>query len=213
MALQKEFEYLCSIASPKLGHAPRNLAYKDWLGRVRKWMQETGLDKPQRFTWHPTGYVSDGGTVGKTQSLVSEKIAELSARFCMKLMALGTPESIDYQLPPIAQAERSPTAKPRRHLGPRKLKIMQAIFAALQARDEGSKYCETVDRYKPPVSQSCIDDVWPGSDAKAYTQPKWAKRIQDHKSKFRRIYNQISNQQREQIIQGTASTRQMPLAS
>ena len=207
LALQKEFEYLGSIAAQKLGYAPSNLVFKDWLGRVREWMQKTGLDKDQSFTWRPTGYVSDGGTVGTTQSLVSEKIAELSARFCMKLIALGTPESIDYQLPPMAQAERAPNAKPGRPPGRRKLKIMQAVFAALQARDEGPKYCETVDRYRPPVSQSWIEDVWPGSYAKAYTQPKWAKRIQDQKSKFRRIYDQMSNQQREQIIQGTASTR------
>jgi hypothetical protein len=57
-------------------------------------MQETGLGKDKSVSWFPTGEGHDCGTTYKTEHLTTEWIADLSATFCMELMACGTPESV-----------------------------------------------------------------------------------------------------------------------
>jgi hypothetical protein len=55
-------------------------------------MQQAGLDKVKNVAWLPTGTVVQAGLTGTTQGLHTERIVELSAMFCMELMARGTPE-------------------------------------------------------------------------------------------------------------------------
>ena len=94
-ASQKEFEHLATIAARKLGYAANDEAHKDWLGRVREWMEREGLDKDRKMAVRSAGTVTLDGRTGKTWGLDSEKIADLSAMLCMKLMARGTPELAD----------------------------------------------------------------------------------------------------------------------
>jgi hypothetical protein len=96
---RKDFEHLVTIAARKLGCAPDVDANKHWLDRVRVWMQNEGLDKATDVAWLPTGMVSEGGSIGTTKHLITERIAELSAMFCMEMMTRGTPESAT-SLPP-----------------------------------------------------------------------------------------------------------------
>ncbi len=56
-------------------------------------MQEGGLDKDKLWVWLTTGTVDVPEPTGKKQSMNTERIAELSAMFCMELFALGTTES------------------------------------------------------------------------------------------------------------------------
>jgi hypothetical protein len=93
------------------------------------------------------------------------------------------------------------TPKPRAP-SPAKLKRMKAIFGALQLGHEGLAYCRDVDRERPPIPPVWLGNGWPGSYAKAYSDPKWTKRIQDQKSKIQKQYDAMSAKQREKIIQG-----------
>lgn len=90
---RKEFEHLASIAARKLGFTRREDANEYWLDGVRQWMEHAGLDKDKSVTWLPAGTVNEWGRTGTTQGLFTERIAELSAMFCMGLVAGGTPES------------------------------------------------------------------------------------------------------------------------
>jgi len=87
---QMEFENLASIAARKLGYLLGEDVFKDWLGRVREWMQEAGLDREKNVAWYPSGRVTEHGVSGTTRGMYTEWIAELSAMFCTKLMACGT---------------------------------------------------------------------------------------------------------------------------
>jgi hypothetical protein len=91
-ALRSEYAELASIAARKLGYAPGEDAYKNWLGRVWKWMQEGGLDRDETLVWCPTGSVTERGSTGTTKHLFTQSIAELSAMFCLKLFAQGVPD-------------------------------------------------------------------------------------------------------------------------
>lgn len=92
-ACQKDFEHLASIAARKLGYAPGEHAYTDWLGRVREWMHQAGLDKDRNMVRRSFGDETLEGHTAETRCLSIEQIAESSAMFCMELMARGTPES------------------------------------------------------------------------------------------------------------------------
>ena len=73
---------------------------------------------------------------------------------------------------------------------------------------KGMDYCREVDRRRLTIPQTWKEDGWPGSYAKAYSDPKWAKRIQDQKSKLRKVYDRMGTNERERIIQGaTRRTR------
>jgi hypothetical protein len=103
-AFREEFENLASISARKLGCTRSEGANEYWLDRVWEWMQQAGLDKDKNVAWLPTGTVVQAGLTGTTQGLYTEKIAELSAQFCLELMTRGTPESA---VPP--HVERSAT--------------------------------------------------------------------------------------------------------
>jgi len=89
---QTDFEQLILIAVRKLGCTASADANKHWLDRVREWMQERRLDKDPDMAWLPTGMTREYGETGTTQGLRTERIGELSAMFCMELIARGTPE-------------------------------------------------------------------------------------------------------------------------
>lgn len=93
-ALREKFENLASISARKLGYAQSEGAHEYWLNRVREWMQQAGLDKDKNMARLSTGNVFQCGLNGTTQGLLTEKIAELSAIFCVELIARGTPESV-----------------------------------------------------------------------------------------------------------------------
>jgi hypothetical protein len=57
--------------------------------------------------------VNEWGKIGTTQGLFTEKIAELSARFCVNLISRGTPESA-VSLPAAAPAHPRIGRKPER---------------------------------------------------------------------------------------------------
>jgi len=90
---RKEFEHLASIAARKLGYTASTDASEYWLNRVRKWMQQDGLNKDKNFAWLPNGAINNRGSIGTTQDLYTERIADLSAMHCMELFANGAPES------------------------------------------------------------------------------------------------------------------------
>lgn len=89
---RSEYAELASIGARKLGYAPAENAYKNWLGRVWKWMRQVGLDKDKNVVWCPVGSVSERGSEGSTKHLFTQSIAELSAKFCLNLIARGVPE-------------------------------------------------------------------------------------------------------------------------
>lgn len=215
-ARRKEFEYLASASALKLGYPPDRESYTNWLGCVRLWMEAEKLDKDSTMAWRTTGEINLDGNVGTTEGLCTYRIAELSAMYCLALNARGTPEWMVEQFQGHTHSKPLSPFQPKlRAPSQRKLKIMQAIFAALQAGDEGRKYCKTVDKYRPPISPDWLEDDWPGTYWKAYSDsPKWAKRIQNQKTKFRKEYDRMTPQQQESIIQGTGSNSpKSPLAS
>jgi hypothetical protein len=56
-------------------------------------MHQAGLDKDKNVGWCPDGSESEGGLTCTTKHLFTKKIAELSAKFCLNLIAHATPES------------------------------------------------------------------------------------------------------------------------
>lgn len=122
-AWQKEFEHLASIAARKLGCTQSEGANEFWLGLVLKWMQQAGLDKDKDMAWCPAGSVYDGKLNGTTESLRTERIAELSAMFCVELIARGaqqsavSPPSKHSNMPPkSAPAVASTNSRPKARL-------------------------------------------------------------------------------------------------
>ena len=211
LALQKEFECLAAIAAQKLGYVPSDHAHKDWLGRLREWMERTGLDKDRKRAWLPTGSVNIDGTVGTTMGLHSEKIAELSAKFCMYLIARGIPESTianRAETLEIGQLESKPAHVARKVPKTRKrLQRMAAIFGAIQSKLEGQKYCAALDDRRVPLPDRWREEGCPNTYVVAYRDPAWRKRIQDEKHRHRKLYDQTPAQEREAIIQGETPTR------
>jgi hypothetical protein len=211
LALRKEFEYLGTIGSRKLGFPPSHCPHEDWLDRVRAWMEQTGLDKDRDYAWQTTGSVNEKGAFGTTETLSSDKIAELSAKFCMHLMANGTPETAGSQLSqsPIIADRQTP---PRRSVQkarktPKQLKRMAVIFGAIQSELKGQKYCATLDTrgIRPPDRWK--EDGCPDTYQQAYKDEQWRKRIQDEKCRYREQYDKTPKHEREAIIQGESDTR------
>ena len=85
-AQQKNFEGLATVAARKLGCRASENASEHWLNRLLKWMRQEGLDKDKNMASLSTGSVTEYGSSGNTQGLFSEKIAELSAMFCLELI-------------------------------------------------------------------------------------------------------------------------------
>lgn len=93
-ALRKELEHLATVAARKLGHSDSEGANEYWLNHVRQWMRRESLDKDRRLAWLTTGAVNNLGSSGTTEDFSIERVSEVSAMFCMELIANGTPETV-----------------------------------------------------------------------------------------------------------------------
>ena len=209
LALRKEVEHLASIAARKLGITLCDNPHEDWLGRVRTWVQQTGLDKDRNYSWPSFGPVNENGMIGKTESISLENLAELSALYCMRLMANGTPESmtspqqsqvLTLQSEPRRIVRKAPMSKTQLHRA-------AVIFGAIQSGLKGKKYCTALDHRNLRLPNQWIEDGCPGSYVQAYKDARWRKRIQDEKCRYRKQYDKTSLQEREAIIQGENGTR------
>lgn len=211
LALRKEVEHLGSIAARKLGTTPRDNLHEDWLSRVRVWVQQTGLDKDRNYAWPSIGSVNENGMIGKTESISLENLAELSAKFCMNLIARGTPESTAAQAPEhseIAERGNAPRRPIRNsHQTRKQLHRTPVIFGAIQSGLKGHRYCSALDarRVRPP--ERWKEEGCPDTYVLAYRDSHWRKRIQDEKCRHREQYDKTSSQKREAIIQGENRTR------
>jgi hypothetical protein len=186
LALQKQFESLGSIAAQKLGYAASDSAYKNWLAHLRDWMKQTGLDKDSNLAWRPSGSFIENGSNGTTQNLYLESVVELSAKFCLGLLAYG--------------ATRARRTKAQ-------LNKTRAIFGAIQSGLKGPKYCAALDARKVNLPEQWKEDGCPDTYVKAYREPLWRQRIQDEKSRHREQYDKTSAREREATIQGETGTR------
>jgi len=204
-----EFERLASIGARKLGYAGTEEAIKYWLERVREWLCRTGLDKVSDLVWCPTGSGHIKGSFYTTSHLNTERIAELSAMFCMELMAHGAPECAI--LPPLEQLEggdsksRSGRATKKPTQSKAQSRKASVIFGAIQSGLKAQKYCASLDERRV-----CPPDHWigcPSSYAQAYRVAKWRKRIQDEKCRYRERYEDTPTREREAIIQDQSRTR------
>jgi hypothetical protein len=204
-----EFERLGSLAARKLGYMPSEGAPDYWLDHVRKWMHKTGMDKDEKVSWCPTGEGLLHGATYKTEHLTTEWIAELSATFCMELMARGTPESAvsppskgsDSQRIAPANDAISKRVKPKAITASEKQR-RRVIFGAIQAGDEGQKYCMTLDERRLKTPAEWIEGGCPNKYADAYKagQP-WRKRIQDEKSRYKKKFDATPASQLEKLLE------------
>jgi hypothetical protein len=108
-SLRSEYAELASIAARKLGYAPADNAYKSWLGQVWEWMQQVGLDKATELVWCPLGSGTERGSSYTTKHFFSQSIAELSAKYCLNLIARGIRESVEVQSHAISHSEPAQT--------------------------------------------------------------------------------------------------------
>jgi hypothetical protein len=211
-----EFERLASIAARKLGYEASEDALRYWLERLREWLCRTGLDKDSDMAWCPTGSGHIKGSFYTTSHFNTERIAEMSAMFCVELMAHGAPECAI--LPPLEQLEggggsRSilgrATKKPTQ--SKTQLHKTSVIFGAIQSGLKAQKYCAALDerRVRPP--DQWIEEGCPSIYVQAYRDAKWRKRIQDEKCRYREQYEGTPTREQEAIIQGESSTRRTRL--
>lgn len=209
LALQKEIEHLGSIAARKLGTRHGDNPHEDWLDRVRVWVQQTGLDTDRNYSWPSFGSVNENGMIGKTECISLEKLAELSALYCMHLMANGTPESIALPQPPevsIQQPEQPRVAR-KAQMNKKQLYRAAVIFGAIQSGLKGYKYCLTLNARNVWPPEQWVEDGCPNTYVLAYRDSQWRKRIQDEKYRYRKQYDKTPTQERETIIQGGNGTR------
>ena len=208
---RKVLEHLASIAVRKLGYALKEGADTYWFNRVLEWVRKEGLDKDKDFAWCPPGSVTEHGETGTTQSLQTERIVELSAMYCVELMANGTPESAvspRLKQPQLADGEsRADRAKRKSHKTKSQLHRTGVVFGAIQSGLKGRKYCVALDERKVRPPDNWIEEGCPGSYAQAYRVTSWRKRIQDEKCRYRQQYENTSTRERERIIQGESGTR------
>jgi hypothetical protein len=206
-----EFERLASIAARKLGYKTSEDALEYWLDRLREWLCRTGLDKDSDMAWCPTGSGHTKGSFYTTSHLNTERIAELSAMFCMELMAYGAPECAI--LPPLEQSEGGgsklilgrATKKPTQ--SKTQLRKTSVIFGAIQSGLKAQKYCAALDERRLQLPIHWIEEGCPSTYVQAYREAKWRKRIQDEKSRYRKEYEMTPVQERETLIQGEDGTR------
>lgn len=203
--LRMEFEHLASIAVRKLGYALKEGADTFWLNRVREWVQGVGLDKDKDFAWCPPGSVNEYGETGRTRSLETERIVELSAIFCVGLVANGTPESAVSTPPGHPKTADSEARSTRSKRNTKKTRTESrktaVIFGAIQLRLKGAKYCAALDSRKVRLPDRWLEEGCPDTYAKAYLEPAWRKRIQDEKCRYGEQYHQTPAREREAIIQ------------
>jgi hypothetical protein len=204
-----EFERLASIGARKLAYEAGEDALKYWLERVREWLCRTGLDKDSDMAWCPTGSGHIKGSFYTTSHLNTERIAELSAMFCMELMAHGAPECAIWPPlePPVAGVRKSASAMQKTNKSKAQLHKTGVIFGAIQSGLKAQKYCATLDDRRVPLPTQWIENECPSTYAQAYREAKWRKRIQDEKSRYRVEYEITPVQKLEMLIQGVSGTR------
>jgi len=179
---------------------------------LRIWMRQTGLDKNRDLAWCPVGDGHVRGNSYKTYHLNTERIADISAMFCIELMTHGTPESA-VSAPEREQQEINgrQLKSSRAALTTKKTKIqinkMGVIFGALQSGLKAEKYCTLLDERLVRPPDHWIEEDCPPTYAQAYKDAKWRKRIQDEKCRYREQYEKASIPEREAIIQRTSGTR------
>ena len=200
-AWRKQFVHLASIASRKLGYMGSEGAAEYWLDRVREWMQQAGLDKDKNVAWRPFG---EGG-------FYTERIAELSAMYCMELIARSSPEttvSLPSELPEsevTKSKERGNARKVPRTKA--ELNRLRVVFGAIQAGLRGAQYCAALDDRRLRLPHQWTEEGCPSTYSLAYQDKRWQHRIQDEKSRYREQYEITPPKEREAIIQGENSTR------
>jgi len=210
-ACRTEFERLASIAARKLGYKGSEDALKYWLERLREWLCKTGLDKDSDMAWCPKGSGHIKGSFYTTSHLYTEQIAELSAMFCMELMAHGALECA--VLPPLEQQEgggsksRLGRATKKTARSKTQLRKTGVIFGAIQSGLKALKYCAALDARRVQLPNHWIEEECPSTYLQAYREVKWRKRIQDEKSRYREEYEMTPVHEREALIQGESSTR------
>jgi hypothetical protein len=206
-----EFERLASIAARKLAYEATEDALRYWLERVREWLRKTELDKDGAMAWCPIGNGHTKGTFYTTSHLNTERMPELSAMFCMELMARGAPECAT--LPPLEQSEgrgnKSMLRRATKKLTQSKTQLhkTRVIFGAIQSGLKAQKYCTALDERQARIPIRWIEDECPPTYVQAYREEKWRKRIQDEKSRYRKEYEMTPVQKREALIQGVSGTR------
>jgi hypothetical protein len=125
----------------------------------------------------------------------NQKAREREAQ-AIRTTALPTP------LFPLVALSNKPkvTGKPKA-LTATERKKRSAIFAAISTRDEGLKYCKTLDERKLAIPAAWIQDGCPKNYPDAYKagQP-WQKRIQDEKSRYKKKFDQTPAAEREKLL-------------
>lgn len=206
-----EFERFAAIAARKLGYSEIDDAIGYWLERVREWLRRTGLDKDKSLVSRPTGEGHERGHFFRTTHLVTGRIAELSAMYCIELLARGVPECS--VLPPaeeigsagIQSQPRRSSSLPKRT--PKQLRKAGVIFGAIQSGLKSLKYCAALDERKIHPPDEWIDDGCPPTYAQAYRVQRWRKRIQDEKFRHRKEHDSTTAREREALIQAATNTR------
>jgi hypothetical protein len=191
-ACRVEFEQLASIGARKLGYVLTE-ARTYWLSCVREWMIQEKLDRNGELAWLPTGFVDSNGHRSTTQHLYTERIAQLSAMFCVKLIADRTSESAvsaAQEVPSAAVKQpSSPKRKGKQQKSSTEVKRQEIIFAAIQEGLKGKSYCAKLDEHK--VKPSKRWKTWPGTYLKAYTEfpleirNAWRKKIWNERNKHK----------------------------
>lgn len=205
LACQKKFEHLASIAAQKLGHEPSDVTYKHWLGRIRAWMQEAGLDKDRNIAWHSIGDVTIDGNTGKTNTLYTEQIAELSAMFCAHLMAHGARESAASSTLKSSDTPEN-SQKPERNAGRKKSRSpeFERYAGALWKNHQGPN---------GRVLQGALKEIAANLDQTAFSEPsdhleaRAAKELKTHNQKFGNSPKKLSSWT-EIITRGQPSLKQ-----
>jgi hypothetical protein len=195
-----KFETLASIAAGKLGCTASEIAITFWLNHVFEWMRQNKIDKDKKIVWRSTcPQELDDGTRFESVNLRTERISELSADYCTKLIAQSTPETIIKNIP---RSKRP--IKPLTKVQKQRRKV---IFGAIQSKNKGLKYCKTLDERNLAIPAGWIQDGCPATYSEAYRVPTWRKRIQDEKHRFGKLYSNTPVKERETIIQGATDTR------
>ena len=204
-----EFERLASIAARKLAYEASEDALKYWLGRVREWLCRTGLDKDSDMAWCPTGSGHIKESFYTTSHLNTERIAEMSAMFCVELMAHGAPECaiLPPQLEGRGDKSRLGRATKKTAQSKTQLRKTSVIFGAIQSGLKALKYCAVLDERRVRLPIHWIEGECPSTYVQAYKEAKWRKRIQDEKSRYREQYEMTPVHEREALIQGENRTR------
>jgi hypothetical protein len=148
---------------------------------------------------------ADGFTSAEVDAAVcrfGELLASLRTRFRLRIIA-G-----DFQLREPRKSEiraNTPTLeKPKL-----KVKLSKAeerkrsiIFAAIQGGLKAQQYCRYLDSKKLQIPHKWKEESdCPETYVHAYKRPKWAKKIQDEKHRYKQKYDQTSPAARETLIQ------------